>query len=164
MIYEVYEYLSTSNVTSCDLELACKGLLTWYRIEFDPKWKTTFGTVFTWKCFRTNSYRTRPKKVESPQKGSRKPKKRQDYMCADRDVSWSRTRMSFDLRLYDSGIGYRTGMKVSIQNENLVRTRSGMTSLSFLSHVNTVCSRVTSEGDEETWTSSFRIETRSVNM
>ena len=46
--------------------------------------------------------------------------------------------MSFHLHLYDSGIGSRTGLKVSIRNENPVRTRSGIASLSFLSHVNTV--------------------------
>ena len=70
--------------------------------------------------------------------------------------------MSFDLRLYDSRIGSGTGLKVSIRNEKLVRTRSGMASLSFRIHVNTVLLNTElQEGNEETGASSFEIETRS---
>ena len=52
-----------------------------------------------------------------PAKAQQKTKKKEDYACADRDVSRSPFGMSFDLLLYDSGIGSRTGMKVSIRNE-----------------------------------------------
>ena len=40
-----------------------------------------------------------------PAKAQKKTKEKQDYACADRDVSRSRSGMRFDLRLYDSGIG-----------------------------------------------------------
>ena len=139
-----------------------RGLFTWYQIEFDPEWKTKFGTVFTWKCFRTNSYSNEAKQSREPAKGQQKTKEKQDYACADRDVRRSCSGMNFGLRLHDSGIGSRTGMKVSIRNENRCeldlewhQTRSRV--------MWTLYAQMQSykRGNEETGASSFRIETRS---
>ena len=67
--------------------------------------KKRFGTMFTWKCYRTKSYSNEAQLSREPAKGQQKTKEKQDYACADRDVSRSCSGMNFDLRLYDSGIG-----------------------------------------------------------
>ena len=85
-----------------------------------------------------NLYSNKAQQGREPAEGQQKTKEKQEYACADRDVSRSRSGINFDIRLYDSWIGFRTGLKVSIPNENSVRTRSGITSLSFRIHVNTV--------------------------
>ena len=86
---------------------------------------------------KTKSYLNEAKLSREPAAGQQKSKEKQDYACAIWDVTWSRSGMNFDLRLHDSGTGSRTGMKVSIRNEFPVRTRSGMTSHSFRTYLNT---------------------------
>ena len=60
--------------------------------------------VYT-KVFLNELIPSEAKLSREPAKGQQKTKEKQDYACADRDVSRSRSGMSFDLRLYDSRIG-----------------------------------------------------------
>ena len=85
-----------------------------------------------------NSYSNEAQLSREPAKGQQKTKEIQDYACTDWDVSQSRSGMNIDLHLYDSRIGSRTGLKVSVQNESPVQTQYKMASLLFCGHVNTV--------------------------
>ena len=61
---------------------ATKAMFTWYRIEFDPEWKTKFGTVFTWECFQSNSYSNEAQLSREPAKGQKKTnEKTRLHMC-----------------------------------------------------------------------------------
>ena len=107
-----------------DIEFGSGMKPKWYRV-----YMKNFQNELVLERSLTN-YRARNRTAENQRKTR--------LTCANLDVTRSRSRMSFGFRLRDSGIGSRTGMKVSIRNENPVRTRSGMTSHSFRTHVNTV--------------------------
>ena len=70
------------------------------------------------KAFPNKLIPKEAKLSREPANGQQKTNEKQDYACADRDMSRSHSGMSFDRHSYDSGIGSRTGIKVSIRNEN----------------------------------------------